>query len=96
MCIILKGKWLGYLSIIILTSSNPDQRLEKALRERQTADKKKQEHLTSTLSQAVTNSITGKLDKTLKNEMKNSVLPAVQKVVTPVQEQLITTMTQVL
>ncbi|XP_031552584.1 enhancer of mRNA-decapping protein 4-like isoform X2 [Actinia tenebrosa] len=75
-------------------SIEENQRLDKALRERQTADKKKQEHLTSTLSQAVTNSITGKLDKTLKNEMKNNVVPAVQKVLAPVQEQLTTTMQQ--
>lgn len=89
------GVLSGESSKFVLTSNQSDQRLDKALRERQTADKKKQEQLTSTLSQAVTNSITGKLDKTLKHEMKNNVIPTIQKVLTPIQEQLNTTMAQV-
>ncbi|EDO30420.1 predicted protein, partial [Nematostella vectensis] len=71
-----------------------DQRLEKALRDKQSQDKKRHEQLTSTLSQSVTNALTGKLEKTVKQEVKGSVVPAVQKAMVPVQDQLNTTIAQ--
>ncbi|XP_048577048.1 enhancer of mRNA-decapping protein 4 isoform X2 [Nematostella vectensis] len=75
-------------------SLEENQRLEKALRDKQSQDKKRHEQLTSTLSQSVTNALTGKLEKTVKQEVKGSVVPAVQKAMVPVQDQLNTTIAQ--
>lgn len=70
------------------------QRLDKALREKHSGDKKRHEQLQNSLSQSLTNSLSGKLEKAVKAEVKSVVLPAVQKVLSTVQEQLNTTVTQ--
>lgn len=71
------------------------QRVDKALREKHSGDKKRHEQLQNSLSQSLTNSLSGKLEKAVKAEVKGVVLPAVQKVLSTVQEQLNTTVTQV-
>ena len=71
------------------------QRLDKALREKHSGDKKRQEQLQSTLSQALTTTLSGKLDKAVKAEVKSAVVPTVQKVLNSIQEQLNTTLAQV-
>lgn len=71
------------------------QRLDKALREKHSGDKKKQDQLQSTLSQTLTTTLSGKLDKAVKAEVKNAVVPSVQKVLNSIQEQLNTTLAQV-
>ncbi|KAI8504482.1 enhancer of mRNA decapping 4 [Branchiostoma belcheri] len=70
------------------------KRLDEALRERQDLDKQKQERLLSTVSQTLNSSITSKLEKCVKQEVKNSVLPAVTKSLDPVKDQLNVTMAQ--
>ncbi|XP_078367719.1 enhancer of mRNA-decapping protein 4-like isoform X2 [Oculina patagonica] len=75
-------------------SKEESQRLDKALREKHSGDKKKHEHLQSTLSQTLTTTLSGKLDKAVKAEVKNAVVPSVQKVLNSIQEQLNTTLTQ--
>lgn len=76
-------------------TSNLAQRLEKALREKHSGDKKRHEQLQSTLSQTLTTTLSGKLDKAVKAEVKNAVVPSVQKVLNALQEQLNTTLAQV-
>ena len=71
------------------------QRLDKALREKHSGDKKRQEQLQSTLSQVLTTTLSGKLDKAVKAEVKSAVVPTVQKVLNSIQEQLNTTLAQV-
>ncbi|XP_067055317.1 enhancer of mRNA-decapping protein 4-like isoform X1 [Acropora muricata] len=75
-------------------SRDESQRLDKALREKHSGDKKRHEQLQNSLSQSLTNSLSGKLEKAVKAEVKSVVLPAVQKVLSTVQEQLNTTLTQ--
>ena len=82
------------LNLVSLTS-NLAQRLEKALREKHSGDKKRHEQLQSTLSQTLTTTLSGKLDKAVKAEVKNAVVPSVQKVLNALQEQLNTTLAQV-
>ena len=71
------------------------QRLDKALREKHSGDKKRHEQLQSTLSQTLTTTLSGKLDKAVKAEVKSAVVPSVQKVLNSLQEQLNTTLAQV-
>ena len=71
------------------------QRLDKALREKHSGDKKKHEQLQNTLSQTLTTTLSGKLDKAVKAEVKSAVVPSVQKVLNSLQEQLNTTLAQV-
>ncbi|KAM7432198.1 enhancer of mRNA decapping 4 [Porites harrisoni] len=75
-------------------SKEESQRLDKALREKHSGDKKRQEQLQSTLSQVLTTTLSGKLDKAVKAEVKSSVVPTVQKVLNSIQEQLNTTLAQ--
>ena len=82
------------LSVFFLISCLA-QRLDKALREKHSGDKKRHEQLQNSLSQSLTNSLSGKLEKAVKAEVKSVVLPAVQKALSTVQEQLNTTLTQV-
>lgn len=70
------------------------QRLDKALRDKHSGDKKRHEQLQSTLSQTITTTLSGKLDKSVKAEIKSAVVPAVQKVLSAMQEQLNTTLAQ--
>lgn len=79
---------------VSLTSSSA-QRLDKALRDKHSADKKRHEQLQSTLSQTLTTTLSGKLDKAVKAEVKSAVVPSVQKVLNTLQEQLNTTLAQV-
>lgn len=71
------------------------QRLDKALREKHSGDKKRHEQLQSTLSQTLTTTLSGKLDKAVKAEVKSALVPSVQKVLNSLQEQLNTTLAQV-
>ena len=79
---------------VSLTSCSA-QRLDKALRDKHSGDKKRHEQLQSTLSQTITTTLSGKLDKSVKAEIKSAVVPSVQKVLSVVQEQLNTTLGQV-
>lgn len=79
---------------VSLTSCSA-QRLDKALRDKHSGDKKRHEQLQSTLSQTITTTLSGKLDKSVKAEIKSAVVPSVQKVLSAVQEQLNTTLGQV-
>ena len=79
---------------VSLTSCSA-QRLDKALRDKHSGDKKRHEQLQSTLSQTITTTLSGKLDKYVKAEIKGAVVPSVQKVLSTVQEQLNTTLGQV-
>lgn len=75
-------------------SREESQRLDKAFREKHSADKKRHEQLQSTLSQTLTTTLSGKLDKAVKAEVKNAVVPSVQKVLSSLQEQLNNTLAQ--
>ncbi|RMX51313.1 hypothetical protein pdam_00004685 [Pocillopora damicornis] len=75
-------------------SREESQRLDKALRDKHSGDKKRHEQLQSTLSQTITTTLSGKLDKSVKAEIKSAVVPSVQKVLSAVQEQLNTTLGQ--
>ncbi len=52
-----------------------EQRLDRILKEKQVLDKQKQDRLISTLSHTLTTAVNVKLDKLVKIEMKNSVVP---------------------
>ncbi|XP_006822030.2 enhancer of mRNA-decapping protein 4-like [Saccoglossus kowalevskii] len=75
-------------------SQEEKQRLDAALHERQSMDKQKQEKLLETVSQTLSTTITQKLEKTVRAEMKNCVLPAVNRVVDPLKDQLHQTVAQ--
>lgn len=84
-----------FVCLFFFLTSSLAQRLDKALREKHSGDKKRHEQLQNSLSQSLTNSLSGKLEKAVKAEVKSVVLPAVQKVLSTVQEQLNTSLTQV-
>ena len=49
--------------------------MERMLREREESDQLRHEQMTTALSQSVSQTISGKLDKVMKSEMKQSVVP---------------------
>ena len=51
--------------------------MERMLREKQESDQLRHEQLISTLSQSVSQIVSGKLDKVMKTEMKQSVVPGI-------------------
>ena len=51
--------------------------MERMLREKQESDQLRHEQLISTLSQSVSQTVSGKLDKVMKTEMKQSVVPGI-------------------
>ena len=55
--------------------------MERMLREKQESDQLRHEQLISTLSQSVSQTVSGKLDKVMKTEMKQSVVPGMCSVV---------------
>ena len=52
-----------------------EQKLDRVLRDKQTLDKQRQDRLISSVSQTLTTAVNTKLDKVVKSEMKNNVLP---------------------
>ena len=55
--------------------------MERMLREKQESDQLRHEQLISTLSQSVSQTVSGKLDKVMKTEMKQSVVPGMCSVI---------------
>ena len=51
------------------------QRLNTALQEKSTLDKQKQERLLETVSQTLKQSVTSRLDNTIKSEISTKVVP---------------------
>ena len=49
--------------------------IERMLREREESDELRHEQLIIALSQSVSQTVSGKLDKVMKSEMKQSVVP---------------------
>ena len=64
-----------YCVIFLLTGHYIDQTMERMLREREESDQLRHEQMTTALSQSVSQTISGKLDKVMKSEMKQSVVP---------------------
>ena len=52
-----------------------EQKLDRVLRDKQTLDKQRQDRLISSVSQTLTTAVNTKLDKVVKSEMKNNILP---------------------
>ena len=52
-----------------------EQKLDRVLRDKQSLDKQRQDRLISSVSQTLTTAVNTKLDKVVKSEMKNNVLP---------------------
>ena len=50
--------------------------MERMLREREESDQLRHEQLITALSQSVSQTVSGKLDKVMKSEMKQSVVPS--------------------
>jgi hypothetical protein len=61
--------------ITSLTKQQLEQRFDRILRDKQALDKQRQDRLVTTLSNTLTTAVNAKLDKLIKAEMKNSVLP---------------------
>lgn len=57
------------------TGHYTEQTMERVLKEKQENDELRHEQLLTALSQSVTQTVTGKLDKLMKSEMKQSVVP---------------------
>ena len=55
--------------------------MERMLREKQESDQLRHEQLISALSQSVSQTVSGKLDKVMKTEMKQSVVPGMCSVI---------------
>lgn len=69
-------------------SKKQDGRLERVLREKQASEKARHDKLTSSLTSALTGAVKNKLDHLVKTEMKNLVLPALQRSMGAVQSEL--------
>ena len=54
-----------------------EQRFDKMMRDKQLMDKQRQDRLISSLSQTLTTAVNTKLEKLVKNEIKNSVIPSI-------------------
>lgn len=52
-----------------------EQRLDRVMKDKQTLDKQRQDRLITTLSSTLTTAVNAKLDKLIKVEMKNNVIP---------------------
>ena len=50
--------------------------MERSLQERQGMDQQRHEHLVNVVSQLLTQTVNSKLDKVMKTEMKQSVVPS--------------------
>ncbi|XP_064640360.1 enhancer of mRNA-decapping protein 4-like isoform X2 [Lineus longissimus] len=87
----LQGSISGHLNQRLDDHTQQQQNiLRDAISERQQSDRQKNERL----SQQVTNAVTGKIDKAIKAEMKNTVVPIVQKTLDPIKDQLHNEMAQ--
>lgn len=53
-----------------------EQKLDRLLKDKQTMDKQRQDRLIASISQTLTTAVNTKLDKVVKSEMKNNVLPS--------------------
>lgn len=58
-----------------MTSRRVEQKLDRILKDKQLLDKQKQDKLITTLSNTLTTAVNAKLDKLVKTEMKNTILP---------------------
>ena len=52
-----------------------EQKLDRVLKDKQTMDKQRQDRLIASISQTLTTAVNTKLDKVVRSEMKNNVLP---------------------
>lgn len=66
---------------MFLTGHYIEQMMERMLREKQEIDQSRHEQLISALCHSVSQSVSGKLDKVMKSEMKQSVVPGMCSVV---------------
>ncbi|XP_065915846.1 enhancer of mRNA-decapping protein 4-like [Dysidea avara] len=68
--------------------------VERSLQERQGVDQQRHEQLLSVVSQSLTETVNSKLDKVMKTEMKQSVVPTVSRSLTNLQENFSTVLQQ--
>ena len=64
-----------HCSIFLNHCNIPGQRLNTALQEKEALDKQKQERLLETVSKTLKQSVTSRLDNTVKAEITNKVVP---------------------
>ena len=60
---------------IFLNINLLEQKLDRFIKDKQALDKQRQDKLITTLSSTLTTAVNAKLDKLIKTEIKNSVLP---------------------
>lgn len=54
-----------------------EQRLDRILKDKQALDKQKQDRLITTLSSTLTTAVNTKMDKLIRTEIKNCILPGI-------------------
>ena len=59
----------------VLFDSQSAQRLQKALGERESLERQKHDHLVATLSRTLETSLAAKIDRTVKDEIRQHVVP---------------------
>jgi hypothetical protein len=75
---------------LVTYSTRQDEKIEAGFCDRQLADKQHQDRL----QQTVTTSLQNRVDRAIKQEVKNTVIPTINKIFNPVQEQINQTLVQ--
>ncbi|XP_062501438.1 enhancer of mRNA-decapping protein 4-like isoform X2 [Corticium candelabrum] len=81
-------------SLLAAYSAKQEMKIDASFQDRQLTDKQRQERLQATVQQSVTSALQGRVDRAVKMEIKNTVIPSINKIFSPVQEQINQTLAQ--